>query len=208
MRPLLLAATLAFCGCLHTAPADPVAASGVPFLPRAEWGAEPPAGPMQAQTPTWITIHHTATLQNDARTPAEKVRALQAFSQRADTLGNGRPKVAWADIPYHFYIASDGTVVEGRDVGFEGDSNTAYDLAGHVQIVVEGNFEEETPTALQMDHLKRLTAALAVRWDVPAERVASHLDRAAPGATLCPGAALYAQLDDVRDAVRAARQTR
>ena len=167
----------------------------VPFLSRADWGALPPAFAMRPQTPSRLTIHHTATLQKPDAPPAQTLRALQAFSQRADTLGNGAPKVAWADVPYHYYITPDGTVVEARDPAYEGDSNTDYDLAGHVQVVLEGNFMEEAPTAAQMRSLLALSAAIGRRYRIGPDAVGGHRDRTA---TLCPGDALEARLDEVR----------
>ncbi|MEL6616137.1 MAG: hypothetical protein AAFQ43_10385, partial [Bacteroidota bacterium] len=94
----------------------------VPILRREAWGAEPAAFEMTPHTPDALTIHHTATPQRPDRTPAQKMKALQRFSLSSDTLGDGRAKEPWADVPYHFYIATDGTIVEGRDVMVEGDT--------------------------------------------------------------------------------------
>ena len=205
MRSLLLLASLALAACATSEPTSPSLAglpADLPVLTRAEWGAAEPTGPMVPQTPTLITVHHTGTPAHPERSSADKVRALQAFSQRADTLGDGRPKVAWADLPYHYYIGTDGVVVEGRDVRFEGDTNTAYDLTGHVQVVVEGNFEETEPTPAQLTSLTRLVVAVADAWDIPADGVAGHGDRA-EGQTVCPGAALKPHLPAIRAAVEA-----
>ena len=170
---------------------------GTPFLSRADWGARPPTSDMVPQTPSRLTIHHTATPQQPDADPGQTLRNLQAFSQRADTLGDGRPKVAWADVPYHYYIVPNGTIVEARDPAFEGDSNTNYDLAGHVQVVLEGNFMEETPTPAQMRSLLALSRAIGERYRIGPEDVGGHGDRAG-AQTLCPGDALEARLDEVR----------
>lgn len=162
---------------------------GVPLLTRAEWGAEPVALAMTPHTPDALTIHHTATPQRPDRTPAAKMKALQRFSLSSDTLGDGRPKKPWADVPYHFYIATDGTIVEGRDPAFEGDTNTNYDLQGQIQIVVEGNFMEEEPTDEQLASLIALAGALSAQYGIPPSRVGGHRDRAT-GQTACPGDAL------------------
>ena len=211
MLRLLLAAAVLLPACTagtaEPPPADPAAEPaadlGVPLLSREAWGAAAPAFAMRPHTPERLTIHHTATPQRPDLDPAEAMRALQAFSQRADTLEDGRVRAGWADVPYHFYIAPDGTVVEARDPAFEGDSNTGYDLAGHVQVAVEGNFEVETPTAAQVESLLALARGLAARYGIAAELVAGHLDHA-PDQTVCPGAALHARLGDVREAVRTA----
>lgn len=200
LLPLLLA-TLLLGGCAGTrarlgVPAD------VPFLPRAAWQAKPPVLAMQPHVPRRITIHHTAVRQAPARSGPEKIRALQAFSQREDSLGDGRRKPAWADVPYHFYVAADGTVLEGRDARYAGDSNTPYDPAGHLLVVVEGNFEEEEMTPGQRATLDRLVPALARRWKIPASEIAGHRDFAE---TLCPGEKLYQDLPRLRDLVAGQR---
>ena len=169
----------------------------VPYLSRADWNAKDPTFAMIPQTPTQLTIHHTATPQNPSADPRQTLRNLQAFSQREDTLGNGRPKVAWADVPYHFYIAPNGAVLEARDPAFEGDTNTNYNLTGHVHVVLEGNFMEETPTDAQMRSLLAVSEAIGRRYAIGPDAVGGHGDRAVDQ-TLCPGDALEARLDEVR----------
>ncbi|MEM1117842.1 MAG: peptidoglycan recognition family protein [Bacteroidota bacterium] len=174
---------------------------GVAVVSRAEWGGPPPALPMIPQVPHVLTVHHTATPQRPDRDPAETLQALYAFSVSDGPLGDGRPKRPWADVPYHFYIAPGGAILEARDVAFEGDTNTRYDLSGHVLIVLEGNFDVEQPTEAQLSSLFSLSEALAAQWGFGPEAVGGHADRA-PGQTACPGDALEARLGDVRAAVR------
>jgi hypothetical protein len=197
----LLVALLLLAGC-RTQSVPPQTDAAPPAMPallaRAAWGAAPAAPGMRPHTPSRITIHHTATRHDLTRTTAQKVLALQQFSQRADVLGDGRPKPAWADIPYHFYIGPDGLIAEARNPTFEGDSNTSYDLSGHVQVVLEGNFEEEEPTAAQLASLTALVRALAHTYGVGADALGGHLDQAP---TLCPGRALYARLPELRRVV-------
>ena len=198
----LLIASLAGCTVSqeeYTTPLRPL--PGITLLTRAEWDARPPAGAMQRHTPRALTIHHTATPQRPDRDPRETLRALQRFSFSDETLADGTPKRAWPDVPYHYYIAPDGTVVEGRDVRFEGDTNTEYDTSGQVQIAVEGDFTEQEPTEAQVLSLIRLAASLSEAYGIPTSRVAGHRDRAV-GQTLCPGNALEAHLPEVRAAMR------
>ena len=174
-------------------------------VPRAEWGAAAPVLEMRRHTPDRITIHHTGTRQAPARTLGEKMRALQQFSQRDDSLADGRRKRPWADVPYHMYIAVDGAVAEGREWQFVGDSNTPYDPTGHFLIVLEGSFDSDTLTAGQRRALDALVAAAALRWRIPAARVGGHRDYAS---TRCPGRNLYSELPRLRALVGGSRPAR
>ena len=187
----------------HAQPTPPLA--GVEIVSRAEWSAAAPTMSMAPQTPSALTIHHTAVVQRPDLAPEAKMRALQAFSVSSDTLGDGRAKAPWADVPYHFYVASDGTILEGRSVYAEGDTNTGYDLHGMVQIVLEGNFMEEAPGPAQVRSLLALARALAARYGMGPETVTGHRDHPGRVETLCPGDALEALLPDVRAAVASAR---
>lgn len=155
---------------------------------------------MKAHTIERLTIHHTGTDQNFNRTVADKLRGLQLFSQREDSLASGRRKPAWPDVPYHFYVGIDGVVGEGRDWRYAGDTNTEYDPAGHLLVVVEGNFQKDTLTTAQRRSLDVIVPALARRFAVPPDKLASHRDYAR---TQCPGANLYAELPRFRDLIRA-----
>jgi len=172
------------------------------YVSRAEWGAKPPVLPMRPHVPTRVTIHHTGVAQDPAKTIVEKLRGLQLFSQRDDSLASGRKKPAWADVPYHFYVAYDGSVGEARDWNYAGDTNTTYDPAGHLLIVVEGNFQRDTLSSAQRRTLDVLVPAMARRFKVPPERLASHRDFAE---TSCPGANIYALLPHYRSLIAAAR---
>ena len=172
--------------------------SQLKILKRADWGAKPPVAKMKKHAPKRITVHHTATPQKPERALNDKLRALQEFSQKEGKLGNGKPKPAWPDVPYHFYIDCNGGIAEGRDVNFVGDTNTEYDPAGHVLVVLEGNFEEEKVTTAQWDALRHLVAELAMRYGVTPVDVRGHLDYAK---TQCPGKALQARLSELRESL-------
>ncbi|HEX2191488.1 MAG TPA: peptidoglycan recognition family protein, partial [Longimicrobiaceae bacterium] len=159
----------------------------------------PPAGPMRAHRIARITIHHTASRQRPDRSLPEKLRGLQEFSQSRAPLAGGRVKEPWPDVPYHYYVDLEGRVAEARDPRWAGDSNTAYDPAGHLLIVLEGNFEEEYATAPQVEALRRLVTWAAAKWEVPRSRIGDHNDHAD---TLCPGRRLEALLPGVAQLVR------
>jgi hypothetical protein len=177
-----------------------VAADSPTILSRADWGAKPPTLEMEANEPIRLTIHHTATTPNAERSLTEKLTSLQRFSQAEERLSDGRLKVAWADIPYHYYIDLNGAVGEAREAKFIGDSNTEYDLHGHVGIVLEGNFEDEPPTPMQVESLVALLAHLSDIYGIDPEAIDTHQHYAQ---TACPGKHLIALLPDIRRDVAA-----
>lgn len=164
-------------------PAAPQSTSAA-VIARRNWQANPPLFAMKAHVPIGILVHHTASPANSKRDINYKMRSLQAFSQKPAELGNGRKRAAWADVPYHYYVSSDGRVAEGRKVKYSGDTNTNYDPTGHIQVVLEGNFEKTRPTVEQIEALEPLLVTLAKKWQVPASEIRVHKELAA---TLCPG---------------------
>lgn len=166
-----------------------------PLVTRKEWGAKPPALPMIAHQPSRLTIHHTGVKSNRNLTLEEKLRGLQAFSQREDRLASGKTKPAWPDVPYHYYIDITGRTGEGRDVHYKGDTNTTYDPAGHVLVVLEGNFEVESPTSAQLASLRQMVEWLTSEWRIPSARIGAHRDFAQ---TDCPGDSLYVRMTEIR----------
>src|SRR5687767_7646907 len=202
MRILAVATAVMLIGGCRPGAREPLAPAGVRFVTRAAWSANPPVLRMKVHRPNRITVHHTATRQAPARSLVDKMQALQRFSQREDSLADGRRKRQWADIPYHVYVAVDGEVAEGREWRYVGDSNTPYDPTGHFLIVVEGSFDTDTLTGGQRRALDGLVVAAARRWRIPPARIGGHRDFAQ---TRCPGRNVYAELPRLRDLVRAAR---
>ena len=174
-------------------PAAPAVAAGPDILTRAKWGAKPPVAKMRRQTPSRILIHHTATRQKPGKALGAKMVSLQRFSQSREKLSDGRMKPAWPDVPYHFYIGAKGGIAEGRDIAAVGDTNTGYNPAGYIQIVLEGNFETEKPAPAQMAALDRLVRSLMAKYGIGASGIGSHRGVAQ---TACPGKNLEALLPD------------
>ncbi len=169
------------------------------IVSRKQWNATDPVGQGKKHEIRFITIHHTATLQKPDVLIATKMQNLQAFSQRDDKLASGKFKPAWFDIPYHFYIASDGRIAEGRKLKYAGDTNTEYDPAGHALVVLEGSFNKEEPTPAQIESMQKLVAWLARKYSIPAAYIKGHNDYAETG---CPGENLKKLLPELRQLVR------
>lgn len=174
------------------------AATMPPIVTREEWGAKLPLplDSLRTHKITHITIHHTGVDSNPKRSLEDKLRGLQAFSQRDDKLADGRTKPAWPDIPYHYYISMDGRIGEGRRSRYVGDTNTEYDPTGHLLIVVEGNFEIEKPTDAELKSLEQMVRWAAERWHVKAANIQGHGDYAK---TDCPGKNLKPEVVRLRE---------
>src|SRR5690606_20607864 len=112
------------------------AANPPEIIPRAEWNAVE-AKPFRKHTPKRFTIHHTGVAFDKSRDAAQHIRNTQVWGMGPDR--------QWSDIPYHFLIAPTGQIFEGRDPFTEGESNTTYDTAGHLQINLLGNFGQQEP---------------------------------------------------------------
>ncbi len=184
---------------LVLAPVLEAAAQGVQppqIVPRSGWRAKPAdKALMKPHTPREIVIHHTSEPQRPAQTLARKLQRLQRFS-RAEGSVEKRPKPAWGDVPYHYYIDAAGRIAEGRDINYEGDTNTLYSTAGRIQIVLEGHFDNEQPSAAQVKSLDRLVIWLAATYRVSATRISGHNDHV-PSSD-CPGRNLKSYLPRLR----------
>ena len=191
----LLALTCVAAGACARQPTGAIIPDGIRYVSRADWGANQPVLPMSRHVPVRLTIHHTGTPSAANRSIESKLVGLQRFSQRQDSLADGRLKPAWPDVPYHYYVSIDGAVAEGREWQYVGDSNTPYDPTGHLLVVVEGNFERESVSAPQMRTLEALIPALARHFRIAPAALAAHRDYAQ---TLCPGRELYAELPRFR----------
>jgi len=163
------------------------------IITRADWGAKAAVGKMKQQKPVAILVHHTGSKGKPNLGISEKMKGLQRFSQNAEKLADGRLKPAWPDVPYHFYIAVDGKVAEGRNINSVGDTNTGYNPMGYIQVVVEGNFDVEQVTEAQKTSLKAVLAWLQDQYAIKPTMVFGHSGKAQ---TACPGKNLEALLTE------------
>lgn len=187
----ILALLLVSCACTKQSPSTPPPQ----IVSRADWKAHTAIAAMQEHKPVFITIHHTGTPQKPSRKIEDKLLSLQQFSQREDKLDSGKIKPAWPDVPYHFYIDCHGQIAEGREIQYVGDTNTEYDPTGHILVVLEGNFENEVPSAEQLASMQHLVAWLSQHWHISSKQIKGHQDYAK---TQCPGKNLESRLVELR----------
>jgi hypothetical protein len=135
---------------------------------------------------TMITLHHAGdpkpmTPQDD---PVKNLRGLQSWGEKDKN---------WWDVPYHFIVALDGAIYEGRDWHYLGETNTKYDQTGHFLIMVMGNYEIQEPGEAQIKAVTDLMAWGVQEFKVPLDKIYGHRDLTE---TLCPGKYLYPYLKD------------
>lgn len=148
------------------------------IITREQWKSEPqPLAETTKHTPRFITIHHAGVDWKAGRDPVEFVKGVQKWGQK---------ERGWPDLPYHFMIAPDGRIFEGRPLEYAPQSNTKYDLPGHVGIELMGNFETQRPSEAQLNSLVLLSAWVADCYQIDLKNLSGHRD-VAKGQTSCPG---------------------
>ncbi|MFO7572486.1 MAG: peptidoglycan recognition protein [Gaiellaceae bacterium] len=191
------------------------AAVGLPaIVPRLSWGANEGirrAPPAYATDVRFAIVHHTAGRNDYTRAEAPAiVRGIQLFHVQ----GNG-----WNDIGYNFLVDRFGTVYEGRYGGTDKNVVGAHAMGfntGSVGIALLGTYGSTAPSAAAQEAIARLIAwrldlahvdptGLLTVISAGSERfargipvslrtVSGHRDT---GFTECPGAALYARLNQL-----------
>lgn len=151
------------------------------IVPRSGWQAKEPL-PYKTQVPVRITVHHEGTQLLATDDAARKINRIQAWGMGPDR--------NWKDIPYHFLIAPNGTIYEGRSVYTVGETNTEYDPSGHLLICCLGNLEVQEVPAAQLSSLVQLIAYCSKTYHIPISTLATHRDHSKQ--TTCPGKNLYA----------------
>lgn len=169
--------------------------------PRDSWNARAARCGTEDTLKSRITIHHTATPTADP--PESRLRAMQAYHQ--DVL-------QWCDIGYHFMISLDGVIWAGRpvdDLGahVEGNNleNIGIALMGCFQIEGCSDWTPNIPSKPMLDAAVGLIRHLSEHYafEVTIETLLGHRD-VASSSTACPGAHLYARLDEIRERSKSA----
>ena len=150
------------------------------IITKSEWGSKPvDISKMKPHKIEKITIHHGGVVEDGKKDSKEKTRGLQNFSQ------NDRK---WADIPYHYMIDLNGQILEGRDEGYAGDSNTPYNPTGHFLIEVMGNYVEQKLNEKQYQAIVDLCVYACLKYNISPDTIKGHKDYAD---TQCHGDDIY-----------------
>lgn len=176
---IALAAALPACAGSGLAPGGTQRADFV--VAAADWGSRPGRIPSdRRQTPTWITLHHAGVDWRPENDPYVVLPRMQRWGKREQ---------GWPDVAYHFLIAPDGRVFEGRQIDFQGETRTGYDVGGHVLIQLWGNFDAQRVSLEQLRSVVRLMAWLCRTFGLSPDSIAAHKDWSS--STSCPGRDLY-----------------
>lgn len=135
-----------------------------------------------------LTLHHSALPLTDNRLAPARLRRHQRFH-----LDQG-----WSDIAYHFAVDLRGNVYELRDPNLAGDTFTAYDPAGHLGVVCEGDFDRQQPTDAMLEGAALLLAHAATTYRLAPRSLSGHREHTL---TRCPGDHLTARLPELEERV-------
>lgn len=127
-----------------------------------------------------VVIHHSSLYDTDDDTTIREIQNLHIDER------------GWADIGYHFGVGLTGVVYEGRKMSARG-THTELHNTGSLGVCLFGNFEEYSPTQIQLDTTQALINWLALRLAL--SHLAGH--REFNDTTVCPGENLYPLLDNM-----------
>jgi hypothetical protein len=180
-RTILIAGTsMLLFGCTTKATSTRVSQPAI--ITASEWNSTPSEFPAEyLHTPSKVLLHHAGVTWKAGPDPAVRLKNLQSWG--------GREK-GWFDVPYHYLIAPDGRIYEGRSVRYKPDSNTDFDTTGCINVQLWGNFEEQRVSLAQLESTIALTAWLMEKYGMERDAYLTHLD-IAPGQTTCPGRDFY-----------------
>ncbi len=193
----VLCVGLVLCGCASQNVAEGDVAQNRPVVEKPatitaeQWGSDPlPIPDDRKHVPRFITLHHAGVDWKAGSDPYKKVRDMQAWGKK--TVEDGGKD--WPDLAYHFLISPDGQIFEGRPIGYEPETNTNYDVHGHIGVQMWGNFETQRISPHQVESAARLVAWLSQEYGVEDALIGGHRDVAE--GTSCPGADFYRYLED------------
>jgi hypothetical protein len=139
-----------------------------------------------------IVLHHTAeTGVEDGKTAVQVMRGIYRYHTVSRK---------WGDIGYHYVIAPDGSIFEGKAGGDFIVGGHAYcHNIGTIGVALMGNFDESEPRDAQMVALEKLLSHLAEKYELDltdeewyhGEKTPNLLGHRDVSATACPGENLY-----------------
>jgi hypothetical protein len=173
-----------------TAPATSAASTRIPgVLARDAWaqGAPAPGLMKRLRSVRYITVHH------DGMAPFSDP-SREGAASRLESIRRAHRGSNWGDIGYHFAIDRGGRVWEGRALAYQG-AHVKDHNEGNVGVVLLGNFDEQRPSAAQIEALREHVNRLMRVFHVSADRLRTHQEWAP---TACPGRSLQRHMVEAR----------
>jgi hypothetical protein len=166
------------------------------IVSRAEWGARPlnleapeEFGLFDPKTNPEGVLYYSSDLSAVLNTIVVHHSAIPDTGP-ADIQNLHMDRRGFADVAYHFMIAKDGMIYEGRELNIRGAHVQGFNT-GSVGVVLLGNFNDEQPTEAQLNSLRALVDYLRYTYGI--RYLAGHKDYPdqSPDGTECPGDNLY-----------------
>ncbi|MBU4200687.1 MAG: peptidoglycan recognition protein family protein [Verrucomicrobia bacterium] len=153
------------------------------IYPRSTWSALAPRLSLirPATGFSRLTIHHAGNIMNTHVQPEDVVADLNGILA-------AHLQKNYGDIGYHFIVDYAGRIWEGRSLAFEGAHVSGMNKQ-NMGVMLLGNFEEQQPSADQIDSLFQLVDSLQRQYALPHGSIYGHCDL---GQSVCPGKHLYA----------------
>jgi len=166
-----------------------------PVMSRLGWNAGKRRGANAAHSPYRVTVHHTdGVLPMTEAATAAAVRDIQRYHM----VGRGRQgKQNFSDIGYHFMIAGDGRVIEGRRAEYLG-AHAGGANTGNIGIAMMGDFNKSKPTDAQIESLTRLVTFLSIKYKKEPDAKGFLEPHQHYTDTDCPGKNMMSILDALR----------
>lgn len=164
-------------------------------ISREIWGARQADQICNTITPPYrMSIHHTASPSDDGDDPAARMREMQAFHM--DVRG-------WCDLGYHFVVAQDGSIFEGRRGSNRPAAHVGGENAGNVGISLIGNFEEQILASTQFNALVQILSWAVQSYGIAIDRMSIKGHQEWPDQqTACPGADIIQRLTAILNATQ------
>ncbi len=146
---------------------------------RAQWGARATGTCGGTHSPRYITVHHTATPNNDSISSPARMRQMQAY--HIDNNG-------WCDFGYHYTVGIDGKVYEGRNADRVG-AHVGNHNTNNVGISVVGTFVNFSPRESQLNALTDISRWVVNRYGIQKNRtyIRGHKEWSGHTSNSCPG---------------------
>ena len=121
-----------------------------------------------------ITLHHSGDTDDATGSAVQQIRLFE----------RAHKDKGWACIGYHFLIARDGTVYEGRPIKYQGAHATGDNNIGNIGICLLGNFDDRQIPSSQRESLESTVDRLRKQYRIKATQLYGHRDFKT---TDCPG---------------------